>query len=225
VLSGAPAAGGTLHWPAGGARTHQAIKSEMTFQCAEPVERPCRLVRRARHASGLFLGIALWSLAVSALAIQPFRYQGFNMMAFNKSDYADATLVAASLDYVVSRGSNLVVIDWNVAFDDDGSLLPQTSPRVSEPPRADIVRLVERARERGLKVFLKPHIGFPDTPFGNRGTWNTDMSRFSMDTFFEQWTTYLVGLSGMATSLGVDAIVIGTENIGSTARIAGSGSH
>lgn len=110
-----------------------------------------------------------WMFAVvfwvtPAIAQQPgalFEYQGFNMIAFNKGDYAEGILVHRSLDYIVSTGSNFVNIDWMVAFDDDGAMVPQESSLSHEPPQSDVRRLVQLARQRGLRVFLKPHAGFP----------------------------------------------------------------
>lgn len=159
------------------------------------------------------LAICLCSSSLPA-ATQAFKYQGFNLMAFGKADYADEDLVRKSLDYIVSVGSNFVNIDWMVAVDDNGVVLPPTSPASFEPPRSDIGRIVELAHQRGLKVFLKPHVGFPNTPFDNRATFNTDMSRFSLGVFFPDWTTYLTSLGSWAATMGVAGLVIGTENAG-----------
>ena len=157
--------------------------------------------------------IALNSV-IALSATQAFKYQGFNLMAFGKADYADENLVKKSLDYVVSVGSNFAIIDWMVAVDDNGAVLPPTSPASFEPLRSDIGRVIELARQRGLRVFLKPHPGFPNTPFENRATFNTDMSKFSLNTFFFDWTTYLTSLGSWGSTMGVEGLVIGTENSG-----------
>ncbi|MEO8272242.1 MAG: hypothetical protein ABI557_21205, partial [Aureliella sp.] len=74
--------------------------------------------------------------------------------------------------------------------------------------------MVELARQRGLKVFLKPHAGFPNTPFDNRATFNTDMMKFSIDTFFRDWSAYMTNLGSLAAAMQVEALVLGTEASG-----------
>ncbi|HTR59899.1 MAG TPA: hypothetical protein VMM27_17095, partial [Casimicrobiaceae bacterium] len=151
--------------------------------------------------------VAMCWISFAALAADtPFKYQGFNMMAFGKSEYANLDLVVKSLDYIVAEGSKLVTIDWNVTVADDGSVLSTSDPASFEPMDTDIKRVIELAHQRGLNVFLKPHVGFPNDPFSNRGTWNTDMTKFSLAKFFGDWTAYLHGWGVVASAMSVEGL-------------------
>lgn len=142
-----------------------------------------------------------------------FKYQGFNLIAFSKGDFAHSPLLDQSFDYIVSEGSNFINVDWVVAFNDDGSIVAQSDAASREPPIDDILNVVAVAHNRGLKVFLKPHISFPAT-FENRMHYNTDLTRFALPTFFRDWNAYLLKLGMRANGANVDGIVIATEFTG-----------
>jgi len=150
---------------------------------------------------------------VATLASPAFPYQGVNLIAFNKVDFAPGPLLDRSLAYVSDVGANVILVDWMVAFNADGSIVPQSSPSSREPARPDILAIVERAHRLGLAVFLKPHIGFPDS-FENRMHYNSDLAQFAMPRFFADWTNYLVALGEDAARTGVEGVIIGTEFTG-----------
>ena len=149
-----------------------------------------------------------------------FNYQSFNLIAFNKGDYSAGPLLDRSLEYIVEQGANLVLLDWVVAFNDDGSIVPQVNSTSHEPTRSDILKLAKRIHEAGLKVFFKPHISFPDS-FENRMHYNTDLTRFSMSRFFDDWSDYIVTLGMDAATAGIEGVVIATEFTGFDANDCG----
>ncbi len=142
-----------------------------------------------------------------------FEHQGFNLIAFNKGDFADPDLLARSLDYIRDSGANFVNVDWMVAFEDDGSIVPASSERSGEPAIEDLEQVIAMAQARGLAVSLKPHVSFPDS-FDNRMEWNSNMAEFSMPRFFAEWARYLESVGQLAHRTGVEMLVIGTELAG-----------
>ena len=142
-----------------------------------------------------------------------FEHQGFNLIAFNKGDFADPDLLARSLDYIRDSGANFVNVDWMVAFEDDGRIVPASSERSGEPAIEDLEQVIAMAHARGLSVSLKPHVSFPDS-FENRMEWNSNMAEFSMPRFFAEWARYLESVGQLAHRTGVEMLVIGTELAG-----------
>jgi hypothetical protein len=142
-----------------------------------------------------------------------FQQQGFNLMSFNKGDFSDLNQVRAALDYMVSCGANFVNVDWVVAFNDDGTRLPQTDPRSHESSQQDIAAVIALAHERGLAVSLKPHISYPDS-YANRIESTSEIGTSFIPTMLAQWSAYIRQVATLAQSQHVEQVVIGTEMIG-----------
>lgn len=75
-------------------------------------------------------------------------------------------------------------------------------------PPAYIVRPIEDAHALGLKILIKPHIGYWGSPFSHRGAIHF-RSEVAWDRFFgdyKRWITHLA-----EACRGADAFVVGTE--------------
>ncbi|OYU70461.1 MAG: hypothetical protein CFE28_10960 [Alphaproteobacteria bacterium PA2] len=140
----------------------------------------------------------------------PFKYQGLNLTGWSKTAWADHSLVDLALAYIKSTGANFVPVDWPVNFKNDGSIVPAADAASQTPNFADLSYVVSAAHDLGLKVFLKPHVTLSTTA-DNRNTWNTDLTTFSADLMFRDWSGYLTSLASFAQQSSVEGIVIGTE--------------
>ncbi|MEM7480726.1 MAG: hypothetical protein AAF481_06105 [Acidobacteriota bacterium] len=77
-----------------------------------------------------------------------------------------------------------------------------------ENPPAHLTRPIREAHARGLKILIKPHLGYWRSPF----RWRGDIT-FEDDASWERfWTTYEAWITAIArASSGADAFVVGVE--------------
>jgi len=137
-----------------------------------------------------------------------FDFQGFNICAWGKDWFSDAALVDKALKFALDEGANFLVLDWPVNFNDDGTMV--SFERLLHPYWNDIQRLIQKARQMGFYVMLKPHTTKAESA-ENRNIWNTDTAIFLPVNFFPAYKGYLEELADFATQNNVDAICIGTE--------------
>lgn len=138
-----------------------------------------------------------------------FELQGFNVCAWGKDWFSDGALVDKTLNFAVEEGANFLAIDWAVNFNDNGTMVPYEDSL--HPAWGDIQKLIEKAKQRGFFLMLKPHTTMADSP-ENRNVWNTDIvAKFLPTNFFPAYKSYLEELADFATRNNVDALCIGTE--------------
>jgi hypothetical protein len=137
-----------------------------------------------------------------------FEWQGFNICAWGKDWFSDTTLVDKALKFALDEGANFLALDWPVNFNDDGTRVPFEDSL--HPYWEDIQRLIQKARQAGFSIMLKPHTTKAESP-ENRNIWNTDTAKFLPANFFPAYKGYLEELANFAEQNHVDAICIGTE--------------
>jgi hypothetical protein len=144
-----------------------------------------------------------------AVASTPFPLRGFNITDWGYGGWNDNQRLDLALQFAQDEGANMVVMDWVVHFNDDGTMV--AGGGVRHPPWEEIRTMIAKAKARGFYLILKPHITMT-TDANNRSSWNTDVSTFLPSNFFPAWQQYLNNLGTLASANGVDAICIGTEN-------------
>lgn len=171
--------------------------------------------------SGIIVGVLFFFLSCKKTDQPPeiwppvndnptFRFQAINLCAWGKSWWDDAHLVDEAMKFIIEEGSNLVVLDWAVNFDDDGRIIPIELSESLHPPLDRIAEIIRKSHKAGLKVMLKPHVTLKDSPF-NRNIFNTDINIFRPENFFPDYKEYLIRLSEFAHNQKVEMFCFGTE--------------
>jgi hypothetical protein len=147
----------------------------------------------------------------TAIASTPFGLRGFNMGGWNPESWANSMsyYIDLALHFAKDEGANMVVMDWAVNFNDDGTMVSRGGP--NNPDLRDILVSINKAKTQGFYLVLKPHITLTADP-NNRSDWNTNVTAFLPANFFPAWQEYLNNLATLVSASGVDAICIGTEN-------------
>lgn len=139
-----------------------------------------------------------------------FEYQAFNMCAWGKDWFSDRELVKKAMKFILEEGANLIILDWAVNFDDNGSIIPLENSL--HPYWEDIEWIVDKAKSLELYVMLKPHTTLSNNAM-NRNIWNTEVSvsSFNPTKFFNDYKIYISSLCDFAQKHNVDFLCIGTE--------------
>jgi hypothetical protein len=135
--------------------------------------------------------------------------RAFNYTVWSDTGWSDPSLYGQTLDYVKSIGANAIVLDWTVAFSNDGHLA--AGYQQWAPTLKNVANIVAAAKSRGLYVILKPHVITDQCCGQNRNDTNTDIKTFLPGNFFVDWRNYLLQAISSLPMSQVDAITIGTE--------------
>lgn len=129
--------------------------------------------------------------------------QGVNLVCWYPSCY-QAEEVDATLDTLQDLGVEWLAIvpTWyqetltsNMIFEDaEGS-----------PGEADVRFIIERAKARGMQVFLKPHVDVI------AGGWRGNITPSDPADWRENYRTFILYFAGLAQDLNVESFSIGTE--------------
>ncbi len=110
------------------------------------------------------------------------------------------------------RALKVIGVEWvaihpYAGIGKDGGV-PQWRRLALDPPPAWITRPIAEAHRLGMKVMIKPHLGYWGSGFGWRGdiTFETPAQ---WARFFAEYTTWITQVA--AVSKGADAFVVGTE--------------
>lgn len=146
----------------------------------------------------------------TAIASTPFNLRGFNITGWNPEswDISMSSYIDLAFQFAKDEGANLLVMDWAVNFNDNGTMVSQGGP--NHPNLQDILISINKAKAQGFYLVLKPHVTLTASPH-NRASWNTDVTKFLPSNFFPAWQKYLNDLATLVSARGVDAICIGTE--------------
>ena len=138
-----------------------------------------------------------------------FQWRGFNFSSFGSNYWASSSDNEAALQFAKSRGANLIVLDWMVEFNDDGTMALAGGP--SHEAWINIQQVIARAKAMGFLVALKPHAISTTCCGQNRALFNTDTTKFIAGNFFPGWQAYLMDMMNRLPMSSVDVLVIGTE--------------
>ncbi len=85
------------------------------------------------------------------------------------------------------------------------------------PTTSDLVHVINKAHELGLKVMLKPHIDLLDDNWrGTIGNSFTDENQWT--AWFASYQEFIENYANLATDNNVDQLCVGTELVGTTHR-------
>ncbi len=129
-------------------------------------------------------------------------------------EWDSPALMNPTLDDAVGVGANWVTIHPYFWLGGGGQL--RYDPERQDASVSVTTRL---AHERGLKVLLKPHVGYWGSPFGWRGEITYD-NEADWKRFFDSYTKWIVHQARLAAEHQVDAFCIGLEYQGTHHREA-----
>ena len=112
-----------------------------------------------------------------------------------------------ALDELAALGVSWIAIHPYAGIRKDGSV-PEWRRLALDPEPDWIRRPIEQAHKRGLKVMVKPHLGYWGSGFAWRGD-ITFQTEAQWARFFTEYTRWIVRVA--AVSQGADAFVVGTE--------------
>jgi hypothetical protein len=139
-------------------------------------------------------------------------YKGFNFNLtdsnFRKKNPYFESDISMMFSTMKNLGSNTVILDWYVNFNNDGTLVPSTSSTWYLSPD-NLSYFIGKAKTQGLFVILKPHVTLT-VATDNRNIWNTDSTKFN-SKFISQWSNYLTTLIYQLGATSFDGLCIGTE--------------
>lgn len=112
-----------------------------------------------------------------------------------------------TLDQLARDGCNWVAIHPYAGIERDGTVSEWRRLRFDAPP-AWITRPIREAHARGLKVLIKPHIGYWGSGFDWRGaiTFEGEAAWRRFATTYQRWIVKVA-----QASAGADAFAVGTE--------------
>lgn len=112
-----------------------------------------------------------------------------------------------SLRELKALGVEWVAIHPYAGIRADGGV-PQWGRLALEPPPVWITRPIAEAHRLGMKVMVKPHLGY----WGSKFSWRGDITfddEAAWQRFFAEYTAWIVQVARV--SKGADAFVVGTE--------------
>jgi hypothetical protein len=175
---------------------------------------------RARRAHFLWAGIVSIPLAAAAVCVIVFGYsfgarsaidadvvttqRGFALPTWRGDGY-DGPEVEENLREVIEMGATWV--ELTATWEQER----RTSSNVFRTPRtvsdAGLERAIKLAHERGLKVFLKPHVDLPNPGQDSRRNIRPE----DPETWFAAYTAFISHYAAMAERLRVEQFAVGTE--------------
>jgi hypothetical protein len=165
-----------------------------------------------------------WADSQKAISLPEFQ-KGltFGGMLWRPEELAEEGIIEYNLDMAKSIGAEWITIipDWFLYpdvhsstirpwFESDGPF-PNTSGWVTPTLTDDqIIFIIQQAKARGLKIMLKPHVDpidwSPDQPLGRGDTQPDDW-----ETWYANYTTFILHYAELAEQNGVEIFVVGTE--------------
>ena len=147
---------------------------------------------------------ALSGVAVPLHAAAPVR--GITLSTHRDGDDWGWDSIEPTLDRIEELGATWVAIHPYAWIGDDGTVhFRELDP---EAPPASIARPIAEAHRRGLKILIKPHLGYWHSRFSWRGEIAFD-SPEDWDRFFRTYEAWITQLA--AASREADGYCVGTE--------------
>ncbi len=175
--------------------------------------------RRSRpRLVGLELGAVLSGVVALAPAVRaepPAKIRGIVVSTHTDGREWGSDAMGPTLDAIASLGANWIAFHPYGWIRDDGEVrFPVFDP---QRPPAQLVRPIREAHARGLKVLVKPHLGYWGSRFSWRGAiaFETDEA---WQRFFASYRRWIVALAVACRE--ADGFCVGTELDGTVARAA-----
>ncbi len=134
--------------------------------------------------------------------------QGLQVYAHNANGKPADANIASILDYVVERGANSVAYSFPIYTDGQRPTRVSTGP---ETPTPEVLgRLVDAARERGLRIMVRPLLDEANlrTPSGG---WRGTIRPPDLEGWFESYEQVLTPYLKVAADAKADEFVLATE--------------
>ena len=147
---------------------------------------------------------AVWLTPAGAQGVGGFQYYGITHVSWSPNEYMFAA-AAASRDAFAATNANWagVLATWY-----QPSVTANAMARNSSTPTdAAVTQAIREFHDKGIKVMLKPHVDVNDAA----SSWRGNINPSDPDTWFSNYTQFMVQYAQLADSLGVEMLCIGTE--------------
>ena len=134
-----------------------------------------------------------------------FQYYGITHVSWWFDEYTYATATASRNDFAATNANWAgVLVTWYQPSITANVMAPSAT---QTPTDAAVTQAIREFHEKGIKVMLKPHVDVNDA----FGTWRGNINPSDPDTWFANYTQFMVHYAQLAESLGVEMLCIGTE--------------
>jgi uncharacterized protein (TIGR03437 family) len=144
--------------------------------------------------------------AQGALGNGGFQYYGITHVSwwFDEYTYDSAT---TSRDDLAATNFNWagVLVTWYQPSITANAMAPSAT---QTPTDAAVTQAIREFHDKGIKVMLKPHVDVNDAPVYS---WRGNINPSAPDTWFANYTQFIVQYAQLAESLKVEMLCIGTE--------------
>ena len=153
----------------------------------------------------LVLGCAaVWLPSARAQGNGGFQYYGITHVSWQAYEYTYATATASRKDFAATNANWAgVLVTWYQPTITSNAM----ALNGSTPSDAAVTQAIQDFHSYGIKVMLKPHVDVSDAA----GSWRGNINPTDPDTWFANYTQFMVQYAQMAESLGVEMLCIGTE--------------
>jgi uncharacterized protein (TIGR03437 family) len=169
------------------------------------MSRPKGLFRRPAIFLVTWACAASYLPPASAQNTGGFQFDGITHVSwwFDEYTYAAAT---ASRNSLAATNANWagVLVTWYQPSITANAMAPSST---QTPTDAAVRQAIQEFHNLGIKVMLKPHVDVNDAA----SSWRGNINPSSPDTWFSNYTQFIVQYAQMADSLGVEMLCIGTE--------------
>jgi uncharacterized protein (TIGR03437 family) len=157
--------------------------------------------------------ICVLALGCAAVRLPPasaqgnggFQYYGITHVSWWFDEYTYATATASRNDFAATNANWAgVLVTWYQPSITANAMAPSST---QTPTDAAVKQAIQEFHNKGIKVMLKPHVDVNDTA----SSWRGNINPASPDTWFSNYTQFMVQYAQMADSLGVEMLCIGTE--------------
>jgi uncharacterized protein (TIGR03437 family) len=147
---------------------------------------------------------AVWLTPAGAQGVGGFQYYGITHVSWSPNEYTFAA-ATASRDAFAATNANWagVLATWYQPSVTANAMVRNSST----PTDAAVTQAIREFHDKGIKVMLKPHVDVNDAA----SSWRGNINPSDPDTWFSNYTQFMVQYAQLADSLGVEMLCIGTE--------------